>query len=60
MSENTMFSNLPSDPCEEVLKWTHPLACIVGGPSVYGKTSFVNKLIKYADVMFTESCQSIS
>ena len=37
-----------------------PFPCIVGGPSGSGKTSFVIKLIKHADVMFTEIPQSIS
>ena len=60
MNEHTLYSGLTSDPCEEVLKWKHPFTCIVGGPSGSGKTSFVIKLIKHADVMFTEIPQSIS
>ena len=60
MNEHTLYSGLPSDPWEEVLKWKYPFTCIVGGPSDSGKTSFVIKLIKHAEVMFTEIPQSIS
>ena len=34
--------------------------CRVRGPSGSGKTSFVIKLLKHADVMFTDIPQSIS
>ena len=44
MNEHTLYSGLTSDP----------FTCIVGGPLGSGKTSFVIKLIKHADVMFTE------
>ena len=44
MNEHTLYSCLPSDPCEEVIKWKHIFTCIVGGPSGTGKTSFVIKL----------------
>ena len=60
MNKHTRYSGLTSDPCEEVLKWKHPFTCIVGGPSGSGKMSFDIKLIKHADVMFTEIPQSIS
>ena len=60
MNEHTLYSGLTTDPCEEVLKCKHPFTCIVGGSSGSGKTSFVIKLIKHADVMFTEIPQSIS
>ena len=60
MNEHTRYSGLTSDPCEEVLQWKHPFTCIVGGPSGSGKTSFVIKLLKHADGMFTEIPQSIS
>ena len=61
MNGQTLYiSGLTADPCEEVLKWKHPFTCIVGGPSGSGKTLFVIKLIKHADVMFTEIPRLIS
>ena len=47
MNEHTLYNGLPSDPCEEVLKFKYAFTCIVGGPSGSGKTSFVIKLIKH-------------
>ena len=60
MNEHTLYIGLPSDPCEEVLKWKHLFTCIVGGFLGSEKMLFVIKLIKNADVMVTESPQSIS
>ena len=60
MNEHSLYSGLTSDPCEEVIKWKHSFTCIVGRPSRSGKPSFVIKLIKHDDVMFTEILQSIS
>ena len=60
MNEHTLYSGLTSHPCDEVLSWKQPFTCIVGGPWGSGNTSFVIKLIKHADVMFTEIPQSIS
>ena len=44
MNEHTMYSGLPSDPCEEVLKLKHPFTYIVGGLSSSENSSFVIKL----------------
>ena len=33
MNEHTLYSGIPSDPYEYVLKWKHPFICIDGGPS---------------------------
>ena len=38
MNEHTLYSGIPSDPCDKVLKWKHPFTCIVGGSSGPGMT----------------------
>ena len=55
-----LFNNNKSDPIEELLKWKHPITCIVSGPSGSGKTSFVLKIIKDADVLLTNVPEIIS
>ena len=54
MKQHTLYSGLPSEPCEEALKWKHPYTFIVGGPSGSGMMSFIVQLRKDDDVMFTE------
>ena len=60
MNEQTFYSGLPSNPCEEVLRWKHPFTFIVRGSSGSGNLSSVINLIKYADIMFIKIPQSIS